>query len=335
MDQIHFALGTEEGNLAALSRAANLNPYDATIEERIGAAETKAGNKDEAVEALTRAVEINPHRVALQEACARAMIEDGRYADAYDHYKKMLEIFPHDTDALVNYGLLAARLGHPEEAMDSWQKAADLNPNQANARLYLAEGFDQRGEPASAVRHWKEFLQLTAAHPDDPSARATEPVKAAIQLADDETRLNETTAALADYKSAGTFAERAGDAKLESVALAHLADLQEKKGDAKAAAESYQRGLSLDAKGGDQHSEAIDWFNYGQFLRRHGLPDELAYACLLRAENLLSASGGPELETVRTMRRQVETRLGKKATAAQKDAPTLLARAAALPSGSF
>jgi tetratricopeptide (TPR) repeat protein len=335
MDQIHFALGTDEGNLASLSRAASLNPYDATIEERIGAAETKAGNMDEAVAALSRAVEINPNRVALQEATARAMIEDGRYADAYAHYGKMLAIFPRDTDALVNYGLLAARLGHPEEAMDSWQKAADLNPNLANAHLYLAEGFDQRGELASAVRHWKLFLQLTGANPDDPSAKATEPAKAAIQLADDEARLNQTHAALADYQSSVTIAERAGDAKLESVALSHLADLQDKTGNGKAAAESYQRGLSLDAKAGDTQSEAIDWFNYGQFLRRHGLPDELAYACFLRAEDLLAGTGAQELETARTMRRQVEARLGKKAAAAQKDLPALLAKAAALPAGSL
>ena len=335
MDQIHFALGTDEGNLASLSRAASLNPYDATIEERIGAAETKAGNKDEAVEALTRAVEINPHRVALQEATARAMIEDGRYADAYDHYRKMLQLFPRDANALVNYGLLAAQLGHPEEAMDSWQKAADLDPNRANAQLYLAEGFDQRGEPAAAARHWKEFLRLTALHPDDPSARATEPVKAAIQLADDEARLNQAPGAIADYKSGAAFAERAGDQKLESVALTHLADLQEKTGDAKGAAESYQRSLLLDAKSGDAQTEGIDWFNYGQFLRRHGLADELAYACLLRAEDLLSSSGGTELETVRTMRRQVETRLGKKAPVAEKDLPALLSRAISLPSTSF
>jgi tetratricopeptide (TPR) repeat protein len=335
MDQIHFALGTDEGNLASLSRAASLNPYDATIEERIGAAETKAGNKDEAVDALTRAVEINPHRVALQESTAKAMIEDGRYADAYDHYKKMLQLFPRDANALVNYGLLAAQLGHPEEAMDSWQKAADLDPNQANAHLYLAEGFDQRGEAASAVRHWKEFLRLTASHPDDPSAKATEPVKAAIQLADDEARLNQAPAAIADYKAGAAIAEHARDAKLESVALAHLADLQEKMGDAKAAAESYQRTLSLDDKSGDAQTEGIDWFNYGQFLRRHGLPDDLAYACLLRAENLLALSGGSELETVRQMRRQVEGRLGSKAATAQKNLPALLALADSLPADSF
>lgn len=117
--------------------------------------------------------------------------------------------------------------------------------------------------------------------------------------------------------------------------MAHLADLQEKTGDSKAAAESFQRGLSPDTESGDPHREAIDWFDYGQFLRRHGLPDELAYPCLLHAENLLSSSGGPEFGTVQTMRRQVETRLGRKAAAAQKDVLELLARASSLPAASF
>lgn len=335
MDQIHFALGTEEGNLTALSRAESLNPYDATIEERIGAAETKTGNQDGAVQALRRAVEINPNRIALQEAAARAMIEDGRYADAYAHYQKMLKIFPGDADALVNYGLLAARLGHPEEAMDSWQSAAALDPDQANAHLYLAEGFDQSGEAASAVRHWKKYLQLTAAHPDDPSARAMEPGKAAIGLADDEARLHQSPAAIADYEAAVAIAARSGDEKLESVALAHLGDLQDKTGNARDAAKSYQRGLSLDAKNGDPASEAADWFNYGQFLRRRGFPDELAFACLLRAEDLLAGTGGRALETVKTMRREVETRLGEKASSAERNRPALLARAASLPAEAF
>jgi tetratricopeptide (TPR) repeat protein len=103
------------------------------------------------------------------------------------------------------------------------------------------------------------------------------------------------------------------------VAQAHLADLQDKMGDARAAAESYKRGLLLDAKNGDPQSEGVDWFNYGQFLRRRGLPDELAYACLLRAEDLLASANaeGPTLETVLTARKQVESRLGKKAAGAQ------------------
>ena len=334
MDQIHFALGTNEASLAALQRAARMNPYDSMLEARIATAETKAGRRADAVAALTRAVAINPHNPALQHACARAMLEEGRYADAFEHYRKMLEMFPRDSDALVNYGLLAARLGHPEEAVESWEKAVDVNPNQANTQLYLAEALDQNGESAAAARHWQAFLRLAAAHPGDSIATTQQEISATIQLADDEARINHAEEALTGYLSGIALAERARDARLESLALAHLADLQEKKGNAQSAAHSYQRSLALDATAGDPRSEAFDWFNYGQFLRRRGQPEELAYACFLKAENLLGGAGGTDLKTIQTIRRDVESRLGKKAAAAEKDLPSLLDRALKVTPGS-
>jgi tetratricopeptide (TPR) repeat protein len=335
MDQIHFALGTNEGNLTALHRAASMNPYDSMLEARIATAETKAGRRDAAVAALTRAVAINPHNAALQHACARAMLEDGRFADAFEHYRKMLEMFPRDSDALLNYGLLAARLGHPDQAVESWEKAVDVNPNQANTHLYLAEALDQRGEHAAAARHWQAFLLLVASHPDDPLATPQQETSATIQLADDEAHINHAKEALTGYLSAIALAERAHDARLESLALAHLADLEERKGDVQSAALSYQRSLVLDATASDPLSEAFDWFNYGQFLRRHGQLEELAYACFLKAENLLGGAGGTDLKTIETIRRDVEGRLGKKAPAAHRDLTALLDRARKLPPASF
>jgi tetratricopeptide (TPR) repeat protein len=328
MDQIHFALGTNEGNLAGLERAALMNPYDSMLEARIASAEKKAGRRDAAVAALTRAVAINPHNPALQHACARAMLEDGHYADAYVHYRKMLEMFPRDSDALVNYGLLAARWGHPEEAMDSWEKAVDVDPHQPNAQLYLATALDQKGEHAAAARHWQAFLQLAASDQDDPLATPQQETSATIQLADDQAHINHQDEALTGYMSAIALAASAHDARLESLALAHLADLEERKGAAPSAAHAYQRSLALDATAGDPRSEAFDWFNYGQFLRRHRQPEELAYACFLKAESLLGSIGAPDLQTIQTIRRDVETRLGKKAVAAvRQNLPALLERA--------
>ena len=335
IDQIRFALGTHEGNLSALTSAVRMNPYDSVVQARVASAQTQAGDREAAIAALERAVAINPYDAGLQQACARAMIEDGRYEDAYARYAKMLELVPRDPNALINYGLLAARLGHADEAMDSWEKAVTVDRNQPNAHLYLAQAFDQRSEPAAAARHWSAFLEFAAAHPDDPAAGAQQQTSAEIQLADDESRINHGAAAVAGYRSAIAMAQRTADNKLESLAFAHLADLQEKTGDVKSAADSYQRGLALDAKTGDAHAEALDWFNYGQFLRRHGLPDDLAYACLLQAEKLLAGTGGAELDTVKTIRRQVEIQLGNRAGASQKNLPALLARAGGLPTQSF
>jgi tetratricopeptide (TPR) repeat protein len=335
-DQIHFALGTSSQNLPSLLRAAAMNPYDSTVLTRVGSAEESIGHADEAVAALTRAAALNPHNATLQHACARAMIASGRYADAYELYKRMLVIFPRDSDALINYGVLAARLGHPDEAIDAWQKAAEVDPNLGTAHLYLAEAADQNGEFASAAREWHSYLDLAALNANsDPESAPQQRIPAAIHLADDEAHLNQTKAALADYSSAVSLAEAAGNAKLQSIALAHLADIQEKTGDAPAAAASYQRGLALDIQAGDSQGEAFDWFNYGQFLRRHGLSDGLAYACLLRAEELLASTKGPELETVQAARREMEARLGNKIGEAHKNLPKLLAGAETLPGSSF
>jgi tetratricopeptide (TPR) repeat protein len=330
MDQVHFALGTDEGNLSALRQAERLNPYDSMLQARIALAEAKQGRGPKAVAALRLAVEMNPHNAALQHAYARALIQNGLYAEAYDRYVEMLSIFPLDPDALVNYGLLAARLGHPDVAMTSWEKAEQVDPNQPNLHLYLAEAFDQKGELAAAARNWEAFLRFAAAHPDDPAAGATQQISARIQLADDESHIGDVGSASSSYLTAIALARRAGDAKFESLALVHLADLQEKAGDVKSAATSFQRGLALDQKLADAHSASVDWFNYGQFLRRHGLPDELAYACFLRAEGLMAGNGGTDLATVKSIRLQVESHLGKKALAIQTNLPTALARATSL-----
>ncbi len=334
LDQLHFSLRTDDGNLPALLRAAKINPYDSAVQARIAQAESQSGKRDEAVAALTRAVEINPSNIGLQQACALAMIEDGRYADAYAHYQKMLEKFPREADGLVNYGLLAARLGHADEAVDAWEKSVDANPSQPNVHVYLAEAFDRRGEFAAAARHWNLFLQLASAQPadtsQDPALGRQQMISATIQLADDEARTNQAPAALAKYDSAIDSAEKSKDLKLESLALVHRADLQDKAGDLAAAAQSYQRGLALDAKMGDAHSEAFDWFDYGQFLRRHNQPNEFVYACFLHAENLLAGTNGSDLQTVTAVRRQVAGQMGKKAEGAQKELPTLLARATSI-----
>jgi len=336
LDQFHFAMRTADGNLPALLRAASMNPYDSSVQARIATAATIAGHNDEAAAALVRAVEINPANIGLQHACARALIAAGRYSDAYSHYQKMLAIFPRDTDALVNYGILAAKLGHPEEAIDSWQKAIDINPEDARAHLYLAGAYDQRREIASAARHWNAFVTYETAHPGDPAVPRDQVTLATIHLADDEAQLNQNSAARTQFEFALTLAEQTANPKLESLALVRLADLQEKLQDSSGAAQSYQRALALDAKGSDPETEGLDWFNYGQFLRRRAIPNDLVYACFLQSEKLLTPTAGPNLTTVQTMKRQIETKMTQAEIAkSHKNLADLLTRSTTVTSTSF
>jgi tetratricopeptide (TPR) repeat protein len=334
-EQARYALGTDDGNISALLDASRMNPYDSAVEARIAVADAKAGKREEAIARLSHAVDINPENVALEQACARALLEDGRYEDAYAHYAKMLKLFPHDEDALINYGVLAARLGHPDEALNAWEKAAQLDPDQPNPHLYLAEAFDQRGDPVRATQHWQQYLRAAALRPDDPAAGSPEQTSAMIQLGDDESRTNHGDLAGSEYQSAVDLADRAGDRRLESLALEHLGDLHEQQGDAQAAARNYQRSLELDAKANDPQGEAIDWFNYGQFLLRHKQSGELADACFARAEELLKTTGGPGFNTVESARRELENHLPKTTRSTPTKLSSLLATASTLPTTSF
>jgi tetratricopeptide (TPR) repeat protein len=324
-----------EGNLASLQRAAEINPYDSGTQQRIGRTESKAGNSAEAVAAFSKAIAINPTNIGLQESYARALIDSGRYDEAYANYQKFLERFPNDADALVNYGLLAARFQHPEAAIDAWNKALDIDPAQANAHLYLAHAYDESGSFASAARHWKAYLDAPPAQSSDPSATTSQIVAATIQLGDDQAQLNQPSSAAKSYANAFDMAQQAKQPRLASLALVHLADVQEKAGDVPGALRSFQRALSIDATAGDSYAEGLDWFNYGQFLRRRGVENDLVFACLVRADTLMSAKPGQELDTVRAIRRQIETKLGKQAAPTEQNLDALLPRALSLTSASI
>ncbi len=88
--------------------------------------------------------------------------------------------------------------------------------------------------------------------------------------------------------------------------------------------------LTLDAQAGDPRSKGIDWFNYGQFLSKRGASPDLAYACFVRAENLLESNPSPELETARRIRRQTEVAMGRKASTVRENLPHMLSTAASL-----
>jgi tetratricopeptide (TPR) repeat protein len=332
MDQVHYFLGSNDGNLADLVRAASLNPYDSSVQMKIARVESQEGELATAEQALTRAVSVNPENPGPQEARARILIEEHRYAEALEEYKQLLAISPRDPDALVNYGLLLMQRSDADGAIRSWQKAIAIDPQQANAQMYLAQGFDRKGDASAAIEHYQQFLELVAAQKNREQASPAEIVSAMLMLADDNARLNRAAQASEAYQSAASLAEKAGNTRLESIAWAHLADLQETSGNAAAAELSYERSLLLDEQSGDILGEAADWFNYGQFLRRSGASAELAFACVLKAEDLLRPSGGNQLETVASVRRKLEQQLGSKASSVRNNLSEYLAQATSLGS---
>ena len=335
LDQMHFFWSNETGSLAALKRAVKLNPNDSSAQVRLAHAEILSGNRDAGLTALKHAAAISPGSLSQQEAYARSLIEAGSSAEAYSQYEKILARWPRKVDALVNFGLLAQRLGRDEGAIDSWERAVDADPSQANAQLYLARILDRRGEAQAAARHYRAYLQIVAARPNEHRSEKTSVISALIKVADADAAANRRADALQGYNAAVDFAGKAGDRTLETLALVRRADLQEKRGDAVAAAESYQRALALDALLSDARGAASDWLNYGQFLRRQRQPERLVFACMLRAENLMRATPGDEFSIIVSARSESEARLGRDAAAVRHTLEAAAREAIAVPASSF
>jgi tetratricopeptide (TPR) repeat protein len=318
VDQVHFWWSSETSALRALQRAAELNPNDSSVQVRLARAEQLAGRRDAALAAMQRAAAVNPASLALQESYGRSLVEAGRDPDAYVQFRKIITRWPRNANALINYGMLAHRLGHDEEAVDNWQRAVDADPTQSNAQLYLAEALDQQGELQAAARHYRVYLETIAArrqtNPGD-----TGPVLAAlIKVADADAAINHASDASRGYRAAAGFADKAGEKALESLALVHLADLQERQNDIRGAAQSYQHALQLDTALSDPRSTASDWFNYAQFLRKQQQPKRFVFACLLHAENVLQKTVGDELTAISQARKESEARLGQEAAAVRR-----------------
>jgi tetratricopeptide (TPR) repeat protein len=330
VDQLHFWWSSEASALPALQRASELNPNDSAVQVRLARAEQVAGQRDAALAAMQRAASVIPANLALQESYGRSLIEAGRLTDAYTQFQKIIARWPRNADALVNYGMLAHRLGHDEEAVDNWQRAVDVDPTQSNAQLYLAQALDQQGQLQAAARHYRVYLEAIAARHEKNPADAGPVLAALIKVADADAAVNRIASASKGYGAAAGFAEKAGEKTLESLALVHLADLQEKQSDIRGAAQSYQRALQLDAGLTDPRSTASDWFNYAQFLRKQQQPERYVFACLLHAENALQSTPGDELTAVSQGRKESEARLGKEATAARRNQDGLVAQSLSL-----
>jgi tetratricopeptide (TPR) repeat protein len=191
----------------------------------------------------------------------------------------------------------------------------DVDPSQSNAQLYLAQALDQQGQLQAAARHYRVYLEIIASRHQKNSADTGPLLAALIKVADADAAINRTADAAKGYAAAAGFADKAGEKALQSLALVHLADLQEKQGDVAGAAESYQRALQLDAALTDPRSAASDWFNYAQLLRNQKKAERYIFACLLHAESILQNAQSDELAVVSQARKESEARLGKESGA--------------------
>jgi tetratricopeptide (TPR) repeat protein len=313
-DQFHFFYSSKADDTVALQRASQWNPNDSAVLTSLARLEMARGKSIDALESLKHAVEVNPANDNLQKQYAQGLIATKKTAEAYALYQRILAKDPAFAEGWMNLGLLAGQLGKDAEVVDDWQKAVEMEPQNASAQLYLAEALDQRGELQAAARHYREYLRIVGTRKEEHKNDQVVLLSALIKIADADAAARRDAEALAEYEVAVTKAEKTGLENLASLALVHLADLQDKQGNAAGALHSYQRGLALDQNLREPSSAAVDWFNYAQFLRRQTQPSQLVLACLLEAEQHAGSYSSQEGIAIEEAKREVETGLTRSLT---------------------
>ena len=219
--------------------------------------------------------------------------------------------------------------------MASWRTAVELDPEGADAHVYLAELLDSRGEIAASLPHYDAYLSLVTTRTDHSSEEPGEIIPVLLKCADAHARLDRLETSLELYGTAITMARQTSERRLEGFAHSRMAAPHDRLGDLVPAARAYQRALALDAAAEDARGESLDWFNYGRFLQRHGLPARLAYACFLRSEVLFGSAPGGQLDTVTKARAQTEAMLGDDAAEVRRDLPSVPNEALGLTDADF
>ncbi len=334
VDQIRYYFALHRDNLSYLHKAAALDSFDSALQGRIASEELEAGDSASAVAAWQMALAANPADTAKRDQLLKYWTDHKQFREAYELTKRSLKYAPRDLNLLVDNGILAENVGEYSDAVESWQRALAVDPQQSNAHLYLASELDRAGKSADAIPHYTSYLQSVAkagAPNRPPSANI---IATVLRLGQCQAKASRLADAERSYELARTIAHTSGDEKLESFAGVREAEVAAALHDNVRALQLYQSAISLDTLADARQIEATDLYNYGVFLRNAGFPARLAYACLVKSQQLMAQQAGQDagLKTIAQARDETAKMLTRDTTSVNRNRDKVVEEALELKS---
>jgi tetratricopeptide (TPR) repeat protein len=323
LDLARSYLGFSGQSAARLARAESLNPYDQKVLLRLAREQGYDGNLERTISTLERAIRTNPENEEAQNQLAQLLIKNELYERAFEHCKQMVRHLPDDVNGLVNFGILASQLGHEDDAIQSWERALSLDPSQKNVRLYLADAYEKKDKIELAIPQYERYLALLSEQ-EGPPLDPKEIIGLTLKLALYYGRQNKLAVTLQYAGQAATLASQAGEKASLSAAFSTMAQALIELGKPADALPLYQRCIQLDRETGDSLQEGLDWFKYGQFLKRSQQPDRLTLACLIKADGLVKSSEVKERALIAEARSQEETAMGAESASVTRDLDSII-----------
>jgi predicted O-linked N-acetylglucosamine transferase (SPINDLY family) len=114
----------------------------------------------EAIDFLSKAARIQPKDASIQYNLAKALSDYGLDKESIPHHKKAVELSPMNAEAWLNYGKTISNLSRHDEAVILYDKALSLEPNYAQAVLNKGAALKELGRYEEAMAFAERAIEL-------------------------------------------------------------------------------------------------------------------------------------------------------------------------------
>ncbi len=126
----------------------------------LGAFHIKKERYPEAIAALERAVQLQPNDASSHNNLGCTLTKVGKVNEAADQFRLAVKLNPNDDSAHDNLGVALSSIGDPKAAIPEFERALALQPKRVSSRLNLADALLQTGQTLKAVEQYQAFIGL-------------------------------------------------------------------------------------------------------------------------------------------------------------------------------
>jgi len=141
-----------------------LAPDNPETYNRLAILEWEAGDREAAVAAIGRAAVLQPGAADYRFNHGEMLREMGRYREARAAFEAALKLVPTDVNALTRLGLSLAQSGAIEEGLGFCRRAIDLHPSEPAPRVVTGMILAQQGRAGEARACYEAALLLDPRH---------------------------------------------------------------------------------------------------------------------------------------------------------------------------
>jgi protein O-GlcNAc transferase len=155
-----FQSGNFDSADLILKRILQVDPKNFLALNILGLIKASQSKFTEAADYLTRAARIQPNDASIQYNLAKALSDSGNEKDALAHHKKAVSGAPNNSDAWLNYGKTLFNLGEFLEALLKYDKAISLRPDYPEAWVNKGLALCELKRYEEAIADYDKALSL-------------------------------------------------------------------------------------------------------------------------------------------------------------------------------